>query len=210
MKKVSFNPKRDIPYLAMVIQACIFSYSGSLLLGWIGWIIGALMGILVSVSVLYASSQYAAKERKPWIIAGLAVMMLFSPIINGTALYFELSPKMWDIWRGVVSVAWGVLPDVAGAVAGFVAGKGMIKQDEQPKEVAAQPKTTPKKKTTAKHNRIDRVRLVGMLRTNPAATNQELATPFGVSAEAVRKLRKDITPAELGLTARHREPDGPG
>lgn len=144
--KIHFNPKRDIPYLAATIQAVIFAYSGSLLIGWIGWLIGGLMGVLVSVSVLYASSQYAetAKTRKPWVIVGIVILMLFSPIINGTAVYFELSKEIWNIWRGVVAVAFGVLPDVAAALAGFTAGKGMVKADTEPPLTGAEPK--PKKK----------------------------------------------------------------
>lgn len=148
-KAASFSPKRDIPYLAAAISAVLFAYSGSLLLGWIGWIIGGLLGVLVSVSVLYASSQYAgtAKERKPWIMTGLVILMTFSPIINGTAVYFELSTEIWDVWRGVVAVAWGILPDVAGAVAGFVAGKGMVKADDPAKsEPEAKPERKPRKK----------------------------------------------------------------
>lgn len=66
--------------------------------------------------------------------------------------------------------------------------------EQQPKQ------PLPTTQTNTKPGKIDRNLLVAQLRVTPGATNAELATPFGVSAEAVRKVRKKITPAELGLT----------
>lgn len=200
-KQVRFNPKRDIPFLSMGIQAVLMGYAGSILIGGLeGWLVGGLLGILVSVSVLYASSQYAgtAKERKPWIICGLAILMLFSPVITGTAMYLHLSGGIDPIWRGVVSLAFAILPDVAGGVAGFVAGKGMVKQDDAVAQVAQAAK---KEKKVAKKLRkpITDNALIAELRRNPGATDDEIAGVFGVSRQAINQRRRKLTPADLGL-----------
>lgn len=137
---VSFNPKRDLPYLGAICQAIQFSHASSILFGAEGWFFGGVMGVLVSVSVAYATSQYAdiAQKRKPLAMAGLIVLALFSPVIVGTGAYLRLSVPD-PFWRGAVAFAWGVLPDVAVAITGFVAGKGMVRPDEKPKEAKPKP-----------------------------------------------------------------------
>lgn len=133
--RVSFNPKRDLPYMGALAQAIQFSHASSVLFGPEGWFFGGVMGVLVSVSVAYATSQYAdiAQKRKPFAMAALIILALFSPVIVGTGAYLKLTPITDPIWRGVVAFAWGVLPDASVAIVGFIAGKGLVKADaEQP------------------------------------------------------------------------------
>src|SRR6187399_2427366 len=134
--RVSFNPKRDLPYIAAFAQAAQFSLAGSVLIGPKGWFFGGLLGILVSLAVAYASSQYAdiAQKRKGWAMAGMVMIGIISPLIVGTSMFLDLSKEIHPIWRGIVGAAWGILPDASVALVGFVAGKGMIKAEAEPEK----------------------------------------------------------------------------
>lgn len=142
-QKVSFNPKRDLPYIAAFAQAAQFALAGSVLIGPKGWFFGGLLGLLVSLAVAYAASQYTdvAKKRQPWAMAGMVIIGIISPLIVGTSLYLDLSKELHPVWRGVVGAAWGILPDASVALVGFIAGKGLSKADEATEKPAkAEPK----------------------------------------------------------------------
>jgi hypothetical protein len=117
-----------IPQFAAFVQSVQYSVAGYFLAGWVGVFALGLMGALISLSIVYASSQLAevAKARRIPSILAMVALMLFSPVIIGSATYLHLPQVNPPIWRGVVSAAWGTLPDLAVALAGFVAGKGLI------------------------------------------------------------------------------------
>lgn len=145
MSKVTFNPKRDTPYLAAITQAAQFSLAGAILLGPKGWFFGGLLGLLVSMALAYASSQYAdvAQKRKTWVMVGMIILGALSPIAIGTSMYLELPEIITPIWRGVVGAAWAILPDASVALVGFVAGKGMTNAGNEPAIVKEKPEKPP-------------------------------------------------------------------
>lgn len=132
-RPVTFNPKRDTPYLAAISQAVLYVWAGATLLGFWGWIPGLFMGALVSVTMAYASSQYeeVARARKKYVMAGMIILGLFSPVVIGTSMYLDLPAAIHPIWRGVVGAVLGIIPDVSVFLTGFVAGKGLVAKDKQ-------------------------------------------------------------------------------
>lgn len=138
---ITFNPKRDLPYLAALAQIVQFTIAGYTLFGPVGILSGLFLGALVSMTVAYATSQYSeiAKERKKAALFFMVVLLAFSPIVVGTAAYIEL--PFTGVWAGIVAAAWGILPDFSVALDGFIAGRGLVKRDEQPQsEAQAKPK----------------------------------------------------------------------
>lgn len=138
--KATFNPKRDLPYMGAAAQAIQFAHASASLFGPEGWFFGGVLGVLVSVSVAYATSQYSdiAQKRKGWALFGMIVLGAFSPVIVGTGAYLRLNvPDPY--WRGVVAFAWGILPDAAVAITGFVAGKSLVKADAEPAKAEVKP-----------------------------------------------------------------------
>jgi hypothetical protein len=146
MTKTTFNPKRDLPYLAAIAQTAQYTHAGYVFMGWAGAIQGFLIGALVSMTVAYASSQIidnTAKARRGWSFAFMFILLVISPIVVGTASYLKL--PFSGIWAGVVAGVWGIIPDFSIALGGFVAGRGMVKQDaEQTAPPAKRPKAEPK------------------------------------------------------------------
>lgn len=138
MNKISFNPKRDLPYLAALAQVVQFVHAGYILFEWAGAVSGLFLGALVSMSVAYATSQYTdtAKDRKSPALFFMVPLLAFSPVIVGTAAYLKLPAGLPWWWAIIVAAAWGILPDFSVALDGFIAGKGMVKRDEAaPSEV---------------------------------------------------------------------------
>ena len=62
-KKYKFDPK-SLPYLAAIVQTFQYALAGFLLIGNKGWLFGALLGLLVSFSMAYASSQISDISAK--------------------------------------------------------------------------------------------------------------------------------------------------
>lgn len=200
-----FNPKRDLPYLAALAQTSQFSLAGSILLGNRGWFFGGLLGLLISVTMAYATSQYTeiAKERRKvalWLVVGLGI---FSPLIIGTSMFLDLPQNINPIWRGIVGAVWGILPDASVALVGFVAGKGLVKREESSdKNTQETPKSNqqrPKKPKKVAKQHVTDDQLIAELKSNPAATDDELAQLFKVSRQAINKRRHKLTPAQLGF-----------
>jgi hypothetical protein len=134
MKIDRFNPKRDGPYLGAIAQAAQFVLAGYILFGWLGIPFALLLGLLVSISVAYAASQYAdaAKSRQPYIMAGMIFIMALSPSVVGVSVtlhIIESHPALWLGWAVLVGVSWAIIPDVSVMLIGFTAGKGMAAQD---------------------------------------------------------------------------------
>lgn len=122
--------KKHLPTFAAIVQTAQYALGGYFLIGPMGWFFVGLMGALVSFSVAYATSQVSdiSAKRKAGSYVFLTVLMLFSPILIGTATFLHLTQIDNLIWRGIVSAVWGVLPDGATALAGFISGKGSFEQ----------------------------------------------------------------------------------
>lgn len=127
--------KKHLPFYAAFVQTAQYTLAGWLFMGWVGAICVGLMGSLVSLAIAYATSQFSdiAEKRKGSAKLFLAGLMLFSPILIGTATFIHLEQVTNLIWRGIVCAAWGFLPDGATALAGFIAGKGLVEQESRPK-----------------------------------------------------------------------------
>ncbi len=126
--------KKHIPYIAALIQTAQYALAGYFLIGPLGWFFVGTMGALVSLAMAYAASQYndVAEKRKVASLTALIGIMLLSPILVGTATWLHLTIIANPYWRGVVSFAWGVLPDGAVVLSGFAAGKGLFDQGGKP------------------------------------------------------------------------------
>jgi MFS family permease len=140
--------KKHLPFYAAFVQTAQYSLAGWLFMGWIGAVCVGLMGSLISLSMAYATSQYSdiAQKRKGGALVFLVILMSFSPILIGTATFIHLEQVTNLIWRGVVCAVWGILPDGATALAGFIAGKGLVEQGEKQTK---QPKAKSKAKISA-------------------------------------------------------------
>lgn len=136
--------RKHIPYLAAAVQTAQYALAGYFLIGPIGWFFVGSMGALVSIAMAYGASQYAevAEKRKGTSLAALIGIMVLSPILVGTATWLHLTNITNPYWRGVVSLAWGALPDAAVVLSGFAAGKGLFDQGNQPKKPAKSAKRT--------------------------------------------------------------------
>jgi hypothetical protein len=121
--------KKDIPTIAIITQTVQYAMAGYFLIGWLGVVTVGLMGALVSIAMAFAASKYGESERrKTATVAALLTIMIFSPILVGTATWLHLTIIPNPIWRGVVSAVWGIIPDGAVVLAGFGAGKGLFEQ----------------------------------------------------------------------------------
>jgi len=128
--------RKHIPYFAAGVQTAQYSLAGYFLIGQMGWFFVGSMGALVSLAMAYGASQYAevAEKRKRSSLIALIGIMLLSPILVGTATWLHLTQISNPYWRGVVSFAWGALPDAAVVLSGFAAGKGLFDQGNKPKK----------------------------------------------------------------------------
>jgi hypothetical protein len=128
----AFNAKW-LPYLAAGFQAFQFSFAGSIYFGRPGWLIGAIGGIVVNLSVAIAASRISdiAKTRRPLAWTALAALMTLSPIAVGTAGYLAMPviPIQW--LRIATAVVWAVIPDASILLTGAVTGKSLVR-DEKP------------------------------------------------------------------------------
>jgi len=127
--------KKHIPLFAVIVQTAQYALAGYFLIGVMGWFFVGLMGALVSMALAYATSQFAdiARARKKSSFIAMLLIMSFSPILIGTATWVHLTVIANPYWRGVVSLVWGALPDLAVALAGFIAGKGLVEQSDRPR-----------------------------------------------------------------------------
>jgi hypothetical protein len=73
-----------------------------------------------------------AKGRKLQSYLALVGLIILSPVLVGTATFYHLDIIVNPVWRGVVAGVWGIIPDGAVALAGFVAGKGMMEEKSKP------------------------------------------------------------------------------
>lgn len=141
--------KKHLPFYAAAVQTIQYMVAGYLLLGWIGVVSVGTMGALVSLSMAYASSQVSsemAKSRRLQSYLALVGLMILSPVIVGTATFYHLTIVINPVWRGIVAGVWGIIPDGAVALAGFVAGKGMM-DEPKPKQKPAKPAKKPAEPT---------------------------------------------------------------
>jgi len=126
--------KKHLPFYAAVVQTIQYAFGGFLYFSWIGIFVVGSMGALISFTTAYASSQIntIAKGRKlsSWI-AMIGIMTL-SPVIIGTSIYYGLDVIQNPIWRGIVAAVWGILPDGATALAGFISGRGLVENESKP------------------------------------------------------------------------------
>lgn len=134
--------KKHLPFYAASVQTIQYGLAGWLLLGWLGIPTVGSMGALVSFSTAYATSQISdiAKGRRLASYIALGLMMVFSPVLIGTATFLHLTQIDNTVWRGIVCAVWGFLPDGATALSGFIAGKSMIEQNEKPVKPTKKPK----------------------------------------------------------------------
>lgn len=202
--KLSLWDAKTLLILLAFGQGAALVYAGVALDGhtdgplfWTALVRGILVGFSVSFAASYAGHSLPRIKHKT---AGPAGWWAFGAQVAASIVVIGVctveNPQGWLRW--IVGPAYAVMTDGAVVAVAMASGK-LFPEIEQAKEVAAQPKTTPKKKATKQRNHIDRPRLVLMLSANPRATNEQLAQPFGVSAEAVRKMKKTITPSEIGL-----------
>jgi MFS family permease len=197
MKLFDTFKKSPLILLAALVQSLAFALAGSVYFGSFGWVMGGLAGVVVNLSMAYASSRISeiAKARRALAWAAFGVLFILSPLAVAPAEYHLLDGK-FPVWVCVVlALVWSILPDAAIIAAGGVAGKSLVVA-EQPAQVdnqVAQP-SAQRKKVARKvaRNSIDRAQLAAELQRNPQATSAQLAQMFGVSRQAISKARRDL------------------
>lgn len=205
--------KKHLPFYAAFVQTAQYMLAGWLFMGWIGAICVGLMGSLVSLAMAYAASQFAdiAEKRKASSKFFLVLMMCFSPILIGTATFLHLTQIDNLIWRGVVCAVWGFLPDGATALAGFIAGKGLVEQDGKPKRAGKQDgKQKGKHKVAGKKKSKDKAIAVEPLtnenliayiaretKGNKKPSQSKIAAHFGVTRQAIGQRLEKIKPIDV-------------
>jgi hypothetical protein len=178
--------KKQLPFYAAAVQTIQYAVAGYLLLEWIGFVSVGTMGALVSLSMAYASSQVAdvAKGRKLQSYFSLIGLMILSPVIVGTAAFYHLDIIINPVWRVIVAGVWGIIPDGAVALAGFVAGKGMMDEGKPKiKTVKTKQETVKTKKLARKHVKDND--LLAYLASNAGASQAQVANHFGVTRQAI-------------------------
>lgn len=182
--------KKHIPYVAAAIQTAQYSLAGYFLIGVLGWFFVGIMGGLVSLAMAYGASQFndVPERRRGSSLVALVAIMSLSPVLVGTATWLHLTIIPNEIWRGVVSFAWGVLPDMAVVLSGFAAGKGLFEQGKKPKKpakVASKGKKLAGKKKQVARKPMTDGNLLAFLQSNPGASQKQVADNFGVTRQAV-------------------------
>ena len=127
-----FNPTW-LPYAAAFAQAVLFSFAGQKYFGDFGWLVGLFVGMVVSLSLAVASSRISdiSQKRQPLARLILAMMMLLSPAT--VALSFFAPSSVFT------AISWAASPDIAVVLAGAIAGKSLVKQDDPQKSAEAKP-----------------------------------------------------------------------
>lgn len=138
MKK--FDP-RWLPYLGAIVQAVLFAKAGDAYFGSWGWLIGLGVGMVVNVSLAFASSRFSdiAQNRKPLARLALVGMFLLSPITITLSLYVPSSV--------FTSIAWAFATDLAVVLAGAIAGRSLMFQEQKPKSAEQTAQRNKRKKS---------------------------------------------------------------
>lgn len=199
--------RKHIPYLAASIQTAQYSLAGYFLIGHLGWFFVGIMGGLVSLAMAYGASQFndvPEKRRVSSFVALIAIMSL-SPVLVGTATWLHLTiiPSLY--WRGAVSFAWGVLPDMAVVLSGFAAGKGLFDAGKRPKKkkkaiskVASKGGKKPSQLPQVARKHITDNELLAYLQATPGASQQKVADHFGVTRQAIGPRVKKLYEVKQG------------
>jgi len=221
------NISTIIIILAASFEAYNFGLFGGLLLHRDGHVSfwGSIIGIVVSFATAIISSRrgsinkHGKNKRENQMEWSLPLIWLATAIIIASTAYSLLGNRFNDIFRGVVSVTYSLLPALSMYGLGATNGaKGVMSLETQIKippfwqnwrkkqpelvgeEVAPTKKptkttiekTAPTKPTKKKRNRIDTIKLRELVAKNPTIENKELAAVFGVTSEAVRRSRKKL------------------
>jgi hypothetical protein len=205
--------KKQLPFFAAAVQTIQYSFGGWLYFSWIGIPVVGSMGALISFSVAYAASQISdiAKGRKLVSWLAMSVLMLLSPVIIGTSLFYSLPMITNPAWRGVVSAVWGLLPDGATALAGFIAGKGMMESEGKPKVAGNDGgKKKSKQKVAGKQKSKDvaiaaepltNENLIAYIaretKGNKKPSHNKIAKHFGVSRQAISQRLEKMKPIDV-------------
>lgn len=205
--------KKQLPIFAAFVQTAQYALAGFFLIGNIGWFFVGSMGALVSLAMAYGSSQFSdiAKNRKTGALISLIGLMCLSPIVVGTATWLHLTNIVNPYWRGVVSFAWGVLPDGAVVLAGFIAGKGLFEQSNQPKKKQQgndKPKTARKvagkqksKQIAIAQEELTNDNLIAYVARNTKdgkkPSQGKIAAHFGVSRQAIQQRLERLQPIDV-------------
>jgi hypothetical protein len=204
MKLFETFRKNPLVLLAALVQSGAFALAGSVYFGLFGWVLGAMAGIVVNLSLALAASRVAdiAGKRKPMAYTSLVALMLLSPIAVAPAEYALLTThvSLAQELCIVLSVVWSTLPDWAILAAGGVVGKALVTVEPVASAIASKPEPQPKKVAhKLQATKIDKAQLLIYLHGQPAASDSAIARNFGVSRQAIAGWRKKLTPQELGL-----------
>jgi len=126
---------KHLPYIAALFQAVQFAHAGSVYFGPVGWVIGAIGGILANLAVASSASRISdiSDKRKPLAYLLLSVLLLLSPMAIAPAAFITASAVTWLWARVMIAIVWALIPDLSIALTGAIVGKGLISNGQQPK-----------------------------------------------------------------------------
>lgn len=203
MKLIDTFRKNPLVLLAALVQSGAFALAGSVYFGPFGWVLGAVAGVVVNLSLALAASRISdiAGKRKPMAYTSLAALMLLSPLAVAPAEYSLLVSHVTlgsSLCMGLAFV-WSTLPDWAILAAGGAVGKSLVTVEPGPaiaRKQVPQPKPVARKLRASK---IDKEQLLAQLREQPGASDTAIARNLHVSRQAIAQARRRLTPQELGL-----------
>jgi hypothetical protein len=178
MKKITLDIKKNMPYIAALVQAGLFAKAGSEYFGQFGWLIGFGVGAVVNYSIAMASSRVndVAKKRKGMAVVSLAVMLVLSPATIAMSLFMPESV--------FTAVSWAVCVDLSIVLAGSITGKSFIAEQPTGKAQGKAGKPARKTKQVARKP-ITEQDLLAYLAGNPGESHQQVADHFGVTRQAI-------------------------
>jgi len=164
MKK--FDPK-SLPYLSAIAQTVQFGHAGYTLIGWVGVLIGGIIGAVVSFSIAYAGSQIASvhgQKREGWANTSTLILLLLSPLALATPSYISFYRIASIPLRWITACTWALAPDVAILLTGLITGKKLVAAESAPQKPQSAPVAVVKRKSApAKSHKCE---LCGMQYTN--------------------------------------------
>jgi len=212
MKKITLE--KAILFLAAGFAAYNFGLAGGYIEGTHFSLGGLTAGVVVNVSLAIAASRYGSlkgAKRTRQARAAFLVMLTLSPVLVSPVVFYSLPETFLGVWwlRALWAIAWPLVADLAIVLAGAVSGKGLIslgaEQGAQAGQVASK-NSQVAGKLRGKSNRqgkqvagklrgklqVQEADLLATWQASPRASDQQVASKFGVSRQAIGDRRKAL------------------
>jgi len=130
-RKRSIPIEKVILFLAASFAAYNFGLAGGYIEGNKFSIGGLIAGVVVNITIAVAASRFGAlkgNKRTRQALVAFVGMMFISPLLVSPVIFYSLPETFLGVWwlRGLWSIGWPLVADLAIVLAGAVSGKGLI------------------------------------------------------------------------------------